>query len=391
MIELDRINSDSFFPRIDIKLSNRSSETALFWQFAIMINHIEIDPTPSLGFWFTVDAERRIDGQTATAHSDTLIIRSTNNGWGSAQDSQLVLLQPVLTALFPDESLRFHGSLKSGETQTTMRLNIDDMDDSDFRTARDTLMAAARDEMEQALPEFYERNSHMTPENGYPEELLFSSYKDYVDEQRAHFYRRWHYRDDDDVKPVIPIDHLNMSWLCSDKRRIMHNGENTIGSLGPAGALYLSETGFLVEESLERSASQPLTLQYCPILEPGMVNHEYAYPFSEKLEPGKHRDLQLFIGCTQSCKMDLVLRFYTHDPEPYEYLVRDLHIWNPMNASGARLFRNGDDIRRTVDDYKGKMKNRKVMEHIKENKKDMLNKVRWLEDRLDNYPFLPLG
>lgn len=391
MIELEGINSESFFPRIDISLSNRSNETALFWQSALMISNIEIDSTPSLSFWFTVDAQRQIQGTLARACSDTLLIRTTNNGWGSAHHTELLLLHPVLSSLFPGESTRYSGNLKSGETVTTMRLSISDMNKPDFHTVRDTLMATAHDEMEESLPDYLDRNSHMTPENGYPPDLLQSSYKEYVDEQRAAFNRRWHYQNGEQKIPVIPVDSLSMSWICTDQRRAMHNGESPIGSLGRTGSLYLSESGFIVEENLERHTELSLSLQYCPILVPEMLNQEYTYPFSEKLEPGKRRILQLYVGATQSCTMDLVLRFYTHDPKPYEYLVRDLRIWNPMNAEGAKLFRNGDEIRRTVDDYKGKMKNRKIRKHIKENKKDMLNKVRWLEDRLNNYPFLPLG
>lgn len=391
MIELEGINSEAFFPRIDITLTNRSNETALFWQSALMISKAEVDTTPSLNFWYTVDAQREIQGTLARAFSDTLLVRTTNNGWGSAINTELVLLDPVLSVLFPEQVMRYSGKLKSGETVTTMRLSVGELDKSEFKAVRDSLMAAAHDEMETSLPDYLERNSHMTPENGYPEELLFSSYKEYCDEQRAIFYKRWHFETGEENIPVIPLNAINMSWVCTDKRRIMHNGESSIGSLGHAGALYLSESGFIVEENLERHGSQDLSLLYCPILDIETVEKEYTYPFSEKLEPGKHRKLQLYIGATQSCTMDLVLRFYTHEAIPYEYLVRDLHIWNPMNAEGAKLFRNGDEIRRTVDDYKGKMKNRKVRRHIKENKKDMLNKVRWLEDRLNNYPFLPLG
>ncbi|MBE9516576.1 MAG: hypothetical protein IME93_06320, partial [Proteobacteria bacterium] len=243
MIELEGINSEQFFPRIDLRLSNRSNETALFWQFALMIDRIKIDPTPSLNFWFTVDAQRNIDGQLARAQSDTLLIRSTNDGWGSAHNLELVLIQPILASLFPSEATRFTGQLKSGEAQTTMRLDASGMDSSNFEKIRSAYMEKARDEMEQSLPNYLLRNRHMTPENGYPEELLQQSFAQYKDEQRKEFEQRWLHDIDGVSTPVIPLSDMYISWLCTDSRREMHNGESRIGSMGKTGSLYLSSKG----------------------------------------------------------------------------------------------------------------------------------------------------
>jgi hypothetical protein len=387
MIELESINTEQYFPRIDLRLSNRSNETALFWQFALMIKNIKIDPTPSLNFWFTVDAQRHIDGQLARAHSDSLLIRSTNNGWGGAHNLELVLIQPVLASLFAPEDMRYASMLKSDETQTTMRLDASDMGSAAFEQVRSVYMEKARDDMERSLPVYLERNRHMTPENGYPPELLRQSYEQYQEEQRKEFDNQWNRGIDGVLRHVIPLNNMRMSWLCTDLHRDMHNGETLIGGMGNTGSLFLSSDGFFIEESLEHPSIEQLSLHYCPILEPDMLNQEYTFPYSNKLEPGQQKSLQLYIGNTQSCTMDVVMRFYTHDEQPYEYLVRDLKIWNPMHADEAKQFLDGDVIRRTVGDYTSTLKNKK----LKHENKQVLNQARWLEDKLNNYPFLPVG
>ena len=65
----------------------------------------------------------------------------------------------------------------------------------------------------------------------------------------------------------------------------------------------------------------------------------------------------------------------------------DLPLSSTPYADMAKQFLDGDVIRRTVGDYTSELKNKK----LKHEKKQVLNQARWLEDKLSNYPFLPVG
>lgn len=392
MLRIHDINTDHAFPLIRFSFENTGSNTIIPWQFSVRVLDARIDPTPQVYFWHTVDTQRTVNNQIAVAHSDSLLIRARNDGWGDAEDCELSLSHPTLNTLFSRYQRQFTGDLPSGESVTVLRLSNEHIRRTTFMDIREGIMARAAEELERSLPQYLEWNAHMTPEHGYPEDYLEQCYTDYKRERRTEFENMWHReigpslsrnRQTNAVVPTIPISALKMHWHCRDRELQTHRGISPVHGQSEKTELFLCAAGFIVEEHLPGAPTPPVELNYCPIIDPDEVPNTYQYPVTRTIASKSTEYFNLFLGATKSCTLKLQLSFATDQSAEVVSQPITITVWNPMHGEVGRQFRDGDELRRTINDYR--------YAQPAENKKQRnatLKKLRWLEDRLEDYPFI---
>jgi len=119
------------FPVIDFKLRNNSKKKIYLHKFNINIESYALNPNPELEFFFELQSEvfskqkdieldysyRRFPN--SYNHKDTykqLAVKVKNNGWGEAQECDIILEDSILNDNFSNNKFSWSGSIKSGET-----------------------------------------------------------------------------------------------------------------------------------------------------------------------------------------------------------------------------------------------------------------------------------
>lgn len=390
MIHIENINYDRFFPTVDFVVRNERKSTLILWQFSIHIRRCVIDPSPSLSFSLSLDNSDPIFRISSMA-AGSLKIEVQNNGWGAAKNAEFRLEEPSLRSIFASDYLRYTGTVNSGEKKEIYRLAVENIDSQLFlRTYKDS-MKRARQELEIQLPEFLKVNNHLTPEHGYPEGYLDWSYQEHKKEKIDEFKRQWYLTSEDidqdqsldSGSPTIPILAPSIQWRCVDEWDVPVNGNDILPASVQDGALYLSPEGFIQRRSNLQYADRETEVQYCVIAEPQKKMRVSSFPVSRKIEAGKEERFSIMIGASQSCLMETAFSFTLDDDVSIDSESFQINIWNPMNSQWERKYRDGDKMRQYAMD----LESRTVLDSLEKSDQELMKELRWLEDRLQDYPF----
>ena len=399
MIEILNIDDDGFFPKVDFSFKNDGSSTALIWQFSIEVITSEIDIRPHLDFRYMMGSSKSVKSGMIVTSSNSLVIQATNNGWGLARASELLLVEPALGSLFPENKLRFNGNINCSETKEIFNLSLEDIDGEKFGNIHEQTMARAKDELERNLSAYLEWNGHMTAENGYPDGYLEKSYKKYKKEKRTEFRNKWFRipaskkengnKSDEDKSeqpvPLIPLADPKISWLCTDIRNRLHQGLNNIQWPGNSGDLYISPDQFIYEENVTQAGDLTPNITYCCVLDPETRSNQHAYAISRMIPAGKSEVFRLMVGATKSCRLKLRFSFSVDGLKDVESRPATIDIWNPINSDWEQRFGDGDKARQNMMGLQEKRQEKRSARM----EQQLLKEQRWLEEKLADYPFMP--
>lgn len=390
MVVIENINYEQFFPSVDFIVRNRQKSTLILWQFAVQTKRSVVDPKPSLNFSLTLgkpDLMQRNNPMGATS----LNVEVQNNGWGVAKSAEFRLEDPVLQRIFGDETLRYTGTVESGERKTILRLPANATEHGLFLQVYKEAMKRARHELQDQFTDFLNVNEHLTPRHGYPDGYLDWSFRKFKNERIEEFKQRWYQNPEHSQidgftttgTPTIPIVSPSMQWRCVDEWGVPVNGRNTLLASRQDGALYLCPEGFLQKESHVRFADRDTEVQYCIIIDPHQAVEEKTFPVSHRIEAGKDQRFSIMIGASQSCLMETVFSFSLDDDASIESEPFQINVWNPMNSQWDRKYRDGDRMRQ----YALELETRARVEGLRESDQSLVKELRWLEDKLESYPF----
>jgi hypothetical protein len=311
------------FPVIDFKFQNRSDTAALLWQFELEILHFEVDRTPVLEFDINV-AGSSDEYRNPQVIVGPLVISAINQGWGTAQDCQIEIHEPVLDKVFPD-SRNFIGDIESGEEREIFRLNS--------------------------------LNSRRT------KLIWLGITRKLTQHQPGSFLEEYILQDCEiagvkSSKDLYQIQDVLITWVCFDEKGQRHTKEEVVaasrGSKYWLRLISLTSSGeFAMVDYLRPMAEDGYfgpDMVYCSLLVPEEASTR-TYSLSRKI-PAKDLDrFYVMLACEKSCHVKARFRFFIDDSilESREF---DINIWNPRNVGLPAGYQDGKAIAFS-DDFRG--------------------------------------
>ncbi len=314
------------FPTIDFNFQNTGKATASLWQFAISVLEAKIDQTPVLNF------EAAIEG-------DKLGIIATNNGWGTAYDCQIQIKEPHLNRLFTDSELQYRGEIASGDRSKILSLSK---------------KLSNSDRFEAMKKEFVDV-------------FHYSSTPPFNNTIRG--------------INLVPID---ISWVCKDAKGDTYQEQEKIRTFDQDGDYVITENGFFKTRNPRAGGGGYSDVTYSSIIDPLKGAHEYKYIFRRKIPPGDTERFHIMIGAPMSCRLRVKFEFFIDQTQVIESKEFDIEIWNPRNSHWHYPYRDGEELRRNIEQYKEEI-TRYSNDRDKEQALSELEKLQLLTS---DYPFL---
>jgi hypothetical protein len=314
------------FPTIDFNFQNTGNATASLWQFSICVLKAEIDPTPVLNF--KVDIEE-----------SNLVVIATNNGWGTAYNCEIQIKEPILSHLFVDSELQYKGEIASGDSVKVLSLS-------------------------------------KKPGNaGLFEELK----KDYVDV--------FHYAPTPPFNQTIKginLGLIDVMWICKDSKGDTFQDQERIQPNDWDGDFVITDIGFFKTRNPRSGGGAYSDITFSAIIDPLKGAQEYKYPFRRKIPPGDTERFHIMIAASMSCYIRVKLEFYIDQTKVIESKEFDIEIWNPRNSQWHYPYRDGEELRRNIEQSKDEI-SRYSNDRDKE---QALAGLERLQQRTSDYPFL---
>lgn len=343
MITIDNVGEQGYsFPTIDFKFQNSGNATAFLWQFALDVQMAEIDVTPVLDFRSGVE-----NGQLQ------LIV--TNNGWGVAQGCSIIVQEPTLNQIFGQSSLRFNGTLDSGQSDTCLCLSTSEVSAQAF----------------QAL------ERHFAP---------------LIDERRTRYSRLMTRNSTDDLSSALGIKLEEGQATCQliDERGAGHTLHRSISFADYRRWIALTRTGFV--EFIEPppcAAAAGSDTTYISLIDPHEGPHERTYAMSRKVPPGDIERFHIMVGASKSCRLKLRFKFFVDKDTVVESDQFDIHIFLPRSQTWTlREYRDGSELAREVDILKRQMAglaSHGQADYMADWRREKIQK---LESQASTFPFL---
>jgi len=377
------------FPTIDFKFQNTGNATAFLKQFTINVIQAEIDTTPVLKF--TADA---IDG--------ALQIAVSNRGWGTVE-CQLQLHEPTLERLFPTH-LQKSVVLESSDEQQVFHLTLDMADKEQFELIKQKFTS---------FDEMTEGEKYKKYKTILLRKLLRKLLKQKHEEELGKI-----------IFSGLPLEAFQVSYRCSDRKNLEYLNEQKLDSWGRDFLLTANE--FIVLQPPVFCSAKESDITYTSVInlmqqEP----QELVYPISRKISQGDVERFHIMIGSSMSVKLRLRFKFSIDKDKSVESEEFEIYVWNPKSSRWANRYRDGDGLRRDLDDNKHLLAKqlddenkrflakqlddakRLLVEQQEENKQcltkqqeekqpaecskwrleGLKTKVDYLQYRVDNYPF----
>lgn len=272
MIEINNIESNKYsFPTIDFKFQNTGNATAFLWRFSICIEDAEINVTPAITL-------------SGDFFHDFLIIKATNNGWGTAKRCHFSFENHELENLFNNGCLNFDGDIKSGETRTIIELSLN---------------------------------------NAIKDYLKSTGYK--INLERLHGKLNYLDENNNSYEEEKCIFGLSNLFLTS-------NGFET-----ESFERFHTGINFCVRES---------DITYVTMLDPLSSFHEKSYSISRGIPPGDLERFHILIGSKISSNYRLKFKFNIDESSVIKSDEFIIKIWNPINSYWTDNYRDGAELDR---------------------------------------------
>jgi hypothetical protein len=358
MITIDKVEKQRYsFPTIDFKFQNSGNATAFLWKFAVNVLSAEIDITPVLDFDWGVEKRQ-------------LEVSVTNNGWGVAKDCTIDVDERTLTRLFDKNSLRFSGSLASGESKPCFCLSVSDV-------PKHVLQAIERD------------------------------FSPLMSERDSSYYGSLSTYSDNDLASAIGIKLKNGHATCrmADERGNTHTQRKAISFARFNKSIALTRTGFVEMESEVHACIAQSDTTYISLIDPQAGSHERIYPMSRKVPPGDIERFHIMVGASKSCRLQLQFKFFVDKESVVESNRFDIHIVLPRNNEWMlHEYKDGSELPRDIDELKRRYQGGGLSGRIESELEDLtggkaeymsgdwekerhIQKIKQLEKQASEFPF----
>lgn len=336
MININRIQQTSnswaptiynyLFPTIDFNFQNTGRATASLWQFAINVLKAEVDQTPVLNF-------------VADIEGDNLVIIATNNGWGRAYNTEIQISEPLLSRLFINSELRFSGEIASDENLKVLSLSKKPSNSDQFRALK----------------------------------------RDFVDV--------FHYAPTPPYNQTIRGIHLGLidiEWKCKDSNGETYQDQERKQPHDWDGDFVITENGFFKTRNPRAGGGAYSDVTYSAIINPLNGTHEYRYKVRRKIQSGDTERFHIMIGALMSCRLRVKFKFFIDKAQVIESEEFDLEIWNPRNSQWHYPYRDGEELRRNIEQYR-----EEISQYSNDRDKEQgYSGLEKLQQRTLDYPFL---
>jgi hypothetical protein len=282
------------FPTIDFNFQNTGKATASLWQFSICVLKVEIDQTPALNF--KVDIEE-----------SNLVVIATNHGWGTAYNCEIQIKESILSHLFVDSELHFKGEIVSGDSVKVLSLSKKPVNANLF------------------------------------EELK----KDYVD--------IFHYAQTAPFNQTIKGIHLGLidiMSICQDSKGDIFQGQERIQPHDWNGDFVITDNGFFKTRNPRSGGGAYSDVTNSSVIDPWKGTHEYKYIFRRIIPSGETERFHIMIGASMSCFLRIMFKFFIDQAHIIESEEFDIEIWNPRNSQWHYAYRDGEELRRNIEQYR---------------------------------------
>ncbi len=334
MLNIDQVNQNGHlyypqyryrFPSIDFKFQNTGNGAAFLWQFIISILSAEIDPTPAFDFLdFEVDVA-----------DNALQVTATNNGWGTAYDCDFHINEPTLNLLFTAVERHYRGTIKSGEKKKIFRLRFE----------------------HSKIERIQEKFANI---DYYP-----------IDPKTQQSFK--------DTIYGIVLRNIKCQWRGRDEKGITH--ENQVQIWSWSWDFVLTPNGFCKIRGPKSGAGFPSEVTYSSIIDPTRGAYEQAHPISRKIPPGDIERFHILLGSPMSCHLHLKFKFLVGKTQIIESRVFDIKIWNPRNSAWHYVYKDGEELRRDLEEQRYQL-NSNDLSSLE------LERIKRLEQKVLDYPFI---
>ncbi len=258
----------------------------------------------------------------------TLQITAINSGWGTANDCLIQIDEPTLNRLFSERDRRFHGIIQSGEERQILTLMKEHAQQNKFETLRG---------------EF----SDIRLPTGIPIGVY-----------------------------GIELEAPQATWTCKDDKNKTSMGNAKIWKFNQ---FFLVENGF--EEEILSGGGLPSDATFSSIIDASMGPQERIYPISRKIPPGDVERFHIMIGSPISCYLLLKFIFRIDKSTTIESEMFDVQIWNPRNSGWQYQYKDGEELRRDIEQWQNGSPNPYLYPWEPE-------RLEYLKEQLENYPFI---
>ncbi len=290
MINIGRIRQkDEYsyrFPTIDFKFQNTGAATAFLWLFEIRVISTEIDFTPVLDF--------RLE-----AKDDALQLVAVNHGWGMVSDFEVTINSDVLDQIFSSSTLRYKGTIQSGEKKTLLSLTKELADPDKLRAINNKF------------------TDYFTELN-FPPDLRVRG---------------------------IQLKELSIRWNGKDSRGIKYSGEKDEKNF-KSNFYFLTQEGFSQVVFPTKHMLLPSDLTYIAFIDLTKNAHTQRYPISRSIPPGEVERFHIMIGAEKSCRVRVQFKFYIDKTKVINSEEFEIQVWNPINSFWHVDYDDGDALKR---------------------------------------------
>lgn len=314
------------FPTIDFNFQNTGRATASLWQFSTCVLDVEIDKTPVLNF--RVDIE-----------GDNLIVIATNNGWGTADDCEIQIDEPLLNRLFTDLERQYKGEIANGDSLNILSLSKRSSNTAEF----------------EAMKEEFKDVSHYSPEPPFHQSIR-----------------------------GIRLGVMNVRWTGKDAHGNTYQDQERIKCFDREGEYVITDNGFFKTRNPRTGGGAYSDVTYSTIIDPMKGPHEYKYPFRRKIPSGDTERFHVMIGASMSCHLRMKLKFYVDQAQVIESDELNLEIWNPRDSHWHYPYRDGEELCRNIEQYR-----EDISRYSNDRDKEQgFTGLEQLQQRTSDYPFL---
>jgi len=344
MIEVSKPGNSSF-PNIDFKFLNRGDASGVLWKIGVLIESIKIDQTPVISFRYYVN------------ESDLTIV-ATNTGWGPANHLQVRVSEPLISELFPENSMSDSFTIGPNDSIEVITLSLNSAAESGVLWLKNIVRSRAA---------FLENIGNRMRDGDYAllQEGEYTTCLCNHERWRLTEYFNNLARGDDHASPKQQrhIEYMTNVWIDSiplqnlsiqskfedvDSRTLKHDQSipfSTTGNIMTKNRqVWVSEQGLsfkfydpigLLRINMCVGGMTPIVpaIKFVVMLDATKGPMERRYPMSLKLSAGDAGRFQIAIGANRSCHLKARFVFYFDSNNTIKSEVFDVSVWRPHGVS----------------------------------------------------------
>ena len=346
MIEITDLQQ-SPFPTIDFKFLNRGDASGVLWQIGVLIESIEIDPTPVISFGHSVEHR-------------CLALLAKNTGWGPANSLRLQASEPLLGQLFPTGGEGGPLTVGDGNRLEVLKWFFDSAGEGGLLYLDGTIRERAA--FLETLPSRMREGDRTLLEEAVfavclcnHERWHIQEYFDDLARGQKHSTPRqqWHIEYMSQVRrDAVALQNITIHSSFEDihGRTLEHDQSITFGTTGDSQA-WITMAGFELESYDPPLFSlMPPTVTFVVMLDAAAGPIERKYSTSLKIPAGDAERFQIAIGADRSCHVRARFLFYFDDGHTIPSNAFDVTVWRPREM---RVYaENGAQIVRTENGWR---------------------------------------